>query len=299
MELQYPPSMERVTKEIESYLKKNKGLDQVFEVYKRVLAVQLDFLDRIKIELDLTKEELQDCFREGRYLFHEHKPEIDIKLFQDILVSLCKAIKETASGVAESILQLPEAEEFKEDNLKEFLHKISLYNKRELEDLITKEEMDKKTQLDSEIIAFVIFMSLSPFYTCYMKEVKEQVGFSLWRNSYCPICGQTAVRAKHRSEDGARVLDCWLCHAQWVFPRLECPYCNNKDQAKLRFFYVPGEKARQVHVCDECQKYLKTVDCKILGKDVLLDVEVIFTGYLDVLAEKEGYKLADKAALLI
>ena len=104
--------------------------------------------------------------------------------------------------------------------------------------------------------------------------------------------------AKHRSEDGARVLECWLCHAQWVFPRVECPYCDNKERKKLRFFYLPGDKAHQVHVCEVCKSYLKTVDAKNMKKDVILEVEEIATGQLDLLAEQEGYKPPGRAPLL-
>ena len=122
-----------------------------------------------------------------------------------------------------------------------------------------------------------------------MKQINKKVDFSLWRESYCPVCGQTAVIARHRSEDGARVFECWLCHAEWIFPRLECPYCHNSDQKKLRFFYVTGDKARQVHVCEKCKRYLKTIDGKIMEKDALLEIEAIATCYLDELAMREGY----------
>lgn len=290
MECYYPPSMDRVIKEVEFHLEKNKNLAQIFEVYKGILAVQLDILDKIKTSVNLSEEELKEYFRNKKYLMSDQKIEIDSELFRKILQSVCKAIKEASPEAPVSLLRLSEAEVFNEENIQEFLRQIALYNKQELESFIEEKEIDKKTGLDSEIIAFVIFMSLSPFYSVNMKEVRGKVDFSSWRQSYCPVCGQTAVIAKHRNEDGARVLECWLCHAEWVYPRMECPYCNNNDQKKLRFFYVTGDKARQVHVCEQCKRYLKTIDSKIMEKDALLDIEAIATSYLDELAKKEGYK---------
>lgn len=299
MEQLFPPSQELIAREVEYHLAKNKDLAPIFKIYQEILGVQLNYLSKIvNVHNNLSAEEIKDCFRHKKYLLSVQKLAIDTELFREILASVCKAIKEASPGVSASLLRLPEVDDFKENNLKEFLEAIALFNKQELEDFVQKREMDKKTGVDSEIIVFAIFMSLSPFYSAYMKGVSQKVGFTIWRQGFCPICGQTAVMARHASENGARVLECWLCHAAWVYPRLECPYCHNKEQKKLRFFYVIGDKARQVHVCEECKVYLKTIDGKVMEKDVPLDVEAIATGYLDILARKEGYKSPGEAAVL-
>ncbi len=298
MHCYYPPSMDRVVKEVESHLEKNKNLGQIFEVYKGILAVQLDYLDKIKASFILSEKELKEYFRNKKFIMSDQPLKIDGTLFREILQSICNAIKRASPEAPESLLKLSNAEEFKEENIGEFLQTIALFNKQQLERYIVEKEIDKITELDSEIIAFVIFMSLSPFYSLNMKEVRKKVDFSLWRESYCPVCGQTAVIAKHRKEDGARVLECWLCHAEWVYPRLECPYCHNIDQKKLRFFYVTGDRARQVHVCEKCKRYLKTIDSKIMEKDAILEIEAIATGYLDELAKREGYTPPEETVVL-
>lgn len=291
MEHHYPPTMDRVEREIEFHLEKNKDLAQIFEVYKGILAVHLDYLDKIKVSVSFSEEEMKGFFREGQYLLSQQELEIDPVLLRDVLVSITKAIKEKSPEAPEALVTMPEAEEFKEENVQGFLKKIAVYDKQELEKYIQEIGLDNRTEIDSEIISFVIFAVISPFYSVYMEEVREITDFSVWRLSYCPVCGQTATIAKHREEDGARVLECWLCHAQWYYPRVECPYCDNKDHKKLRFFYVPGDRSRQVHVCEECKSYLKTIDSKGMEKDAILDLEAIATAYLDVLAEREGYKL--------
>lgn len=293
----YPPSLERVTEEAEFYIKKNSDLSQIFNLHKAILKAQITYLERINISVTLTEEELKDLFRNKKSVLSGQVPDVDTGLFKEVLISVCKAIKIASPEAPNSVLTLFEADEFTDETIGNFLHSIVSYNKEELTAFIERNEMDKRTGLDSEIISFIIFMSLSPFYSVLMQEVMKKVDFSIWRQGYCPVCGQTATIAKHRSEDGARVLECWLCHAQWVFPRLKCPFCNNTDQKTLRFFYVIGDKTRQVHICEKCKKYLKTIDNKE-GKDVLLDVEAIGTFYLDELAEKEGYEPPGRVSLL-
>lgn len=299
MEQHYPPSMELITGEMEAHLQKNSDLAPLFKIYKGILTAQLNYLGKIKnADNGLSVEEIKNCFRNNKYLLSEKKLVPDPALFMEIFTAVCRALKESSPAAPEPILKLPGAEAFKENKLGELLEAIALFDKQELENYVGEKGIDKTTGLDREIIAFAIFMSLAPFYSAFMKEVSQKVGFTIWRQGYCPICGQTAVMARHRSENGARVLSCWLCHAEWIFPRLECPYCHNKEQKKLRFFYVIGDKARQVHVCEECKFYLKTIDGKVMTKDVFLDVEALATGYLDVLARKEGYKPPGEAAVL-
>lgn len=299
MDYLYPPDMKNVEAEMKSHLEKNQDLTQLFEVYKKVLAVHLKYLDRIEATVDLEKEEIKELFRQGKFYLKDNPPVIQGELFRGIMDEIAAAIKEASPGAPEPLLQLSQAEEFQAGNLDGFINKAYLLSKQEMEKYVEKIQLDKKAGLDSEVIAFALHMTLSPFLSRYMQEVREVEGFTLWRqHSYCPVCGQQANMARHRSDDGARVLECWLCHAQWVFPRVECPYCDNVDHQKLRYFYVTGDKTRQVHVCEVCKKYLKTVDGKAMEKDVTLDVEAIATGYLDALALREGYRPPEETGTL-
>jgi FdhE protein len=289
--------LERINEEADYYLKKNSDQAQFFSLYKSILAAQIAYLDKIHVSVTLTEEQLKNNFRNKKFVMSGQKLDIDTGIFKEVLISICQAIKKESPMAPDPLLKLSLAEEFSEEKIGVFLNGIALLNKEELIDFIETSEMDRRTGLDGEVLAFVILMSLSPFYSVLMKEVLKKVDFEIWRHGYCPVCSQIATIAQHRKEDGARVLECWLCHAQWVFPRMECPYCHNTDQKALRFFYVIGDKARQIHVCEKCKKYLKTVDSKALGKDVLLEVEAIGTAYLDQLAEKEGYRPPSRAAI--
>jgi FdhE protein len=101
-----------------------------------------------------------------------------------------------------------------------------------------------------------------------------------------------------RSDDGARLLECGLCHTRWQFYRLVCHECGNRDHDSLGFFYLPQKENRRVYVCNQCKSYLKTTVLKGLGREIIPDLENIATLYLDYLAHKEGYTLSGCSANL-
>jgi FdhE protein len=91
--------------------------------------------------------------------------------------------------------------------------------------------------------------------------------------------------------EGAKYLVCSSCGYEWRFSRLGCPYCGNGNHEKLRYFHTETDgKAYRVDVCEECKKYIKTIDLRELGEEIVPLVEDIATLHLDMIAEKEGYK---------
>src|SRR5690554_1528469 len=105
MECHYPPSMESFNREVEKYVQRNKDLAQIFEVYKNVLNVQLEYLDKINVSVNLSEKEIKNCFRNGQYLLSKQNFYPDVSIFKEILSSLSKAIKEASPGAPDSLQQ--------------------------------------------------------------------------------------------------------------------------------------------------------------------------------------------------
>ena len=95
---------------------------------------------------------------------------------------------------------------------------------------------------------------------------------------------------KLAAETAKRFLQCHLCRTEWAFKRLECPFCGNSDQEKLRFFCDEQDLTYRVEVCDLCKRYLKTIDIRETGKPASLLVENVATIHLDVVAHREGFE---------
>ena len=104
----------------------------------------------------------------------------------------------------------------------------------------------------------------------------------------CPVCGGVADFAYLEKEAGARWLMCSRCDAQWLFQRLECPYCGNADHKTLAYFTDDTELYR-LYICDECKSYIKAIDLRKTTSDVMLRLERVVTSDLDRQAQEKGY----------
>jgi FdhE protein len=113
---------------------------------------------------------------------------------------------------------------------------------------------------------------------------------SEWAEGYCPVCSKEPKIAELREEEGFRYLYCNQCGFEWNYLRIKCPFCGNEDQQELAYFTIEGEEKYRVDVCNNCERYIKTVDFRKTTERANLDVEDIATLHLDILASEEGYE---------
>jgi len=146
------------------------------------------------------------------------------------------------------------------------------------------------TASDPALLAFIAENVARPVLagSCAGLDVSvEAIGLT---RSTCPCCGNEPVMAMFAGEEGRRVLKCSLCHTCWEFPRMECPFCRSTNPSSLKFLYYDIEDPHRVYVCEECRRYVRTVDeRKSQNRTLVLEAEVLATGYLDTLAQKQGY----------
>lgn len=165
-----------------------------------------------------------------------------------------------------------------------------------LEDKALLEESADRAGVGLDVFAFFADQTLAPLLEMYAERLRGHIDDSAWLRGYCPVCGGEPLMGKLEQETGKRLLGCHLCRTEWVFKRLECPFCGNSDQEELRFFYDQEDAAfaskpvYRVEVCDRCQTYLKTVDTRERAKEVPLFVENLATIDLDLVAEREGFQ---------
>jgi FdhE protein len=151
-------------------------------------------------------------------------------------------------------------------------------------------KLHDETGVPQDVVTLVLWSVFGPFYRWAAQSLLRDGDADSWNAGFCPVCGARPHMAVLRKEDGARVLECWLCGARWRFPRLVCPFCGNSSQKSLGFFHLGEDRARRVHFCDQCRSYLKVVDERVLGKEVVLQVEnLAMLGY-DAAARTEGYQ---------
>jgi FdhE protein len=144
----------------------------------------------------------------------------------------------------------------------------------------------------SGLRAFVLTHTLRPFLRRYAEACTSLVDESGWRRGYCPVCGGepdlASLGGPHDRGEGTRFLLCSRCDYEWPYPRVGCPYCENKDHASISY-YSEAEGPHRLYVCQLCKRYLKTVDVRAAPGRVLLPVERILTIGMDVMARESGY----------
>ncbi len=143
----------------------------------------------------------------------------------------------------------------------------------------------------------IIQTTLQPFLASYAQALigsVEQSFQEFWRQGYCPICGGSPDLAYLEKEVGARWLLCSRCDTEWLFQRLQCPYCGNQEQKTLAFFTDEKEQYR-LYVCEQCRCYLKAIDLRKADSEILLPLERLYTMDLDSQAREYGYQPCQKS----
>ena len=143
--------------------------------------------------------------------------------------------------------------------------------------------------IDSELLGLVVAALVNPFLSAHSEVLLPKVDQESWRRRYCPICGGRPDFAYLDEERGSRWLLCSRCDAEWLFQRLECPYCGCQDQNALEYFTDDAGLYR-LYVCEQCKRYLKAIDLRQAKSEVLLPLERLLTFEFDIQAREDGYR---------
>jgi FdhE protein len=138
------------------------------------------------------------------------------------------------------------------------------------------------------LLEVIIHATLKPFLVCHAKTLIGSVNQERWRREYCPVCGGKPDLAFLDTERGARWLLCSRCDSEWLFQRLQCPYCNTDNQKDLSYF-TDDEGIYRLYVCEQCHKYIKAIDLRAAKPEVLLPLERLLTLDMDRQAQEKGY----------
>jgi len=219
-------------------------------------------------------------------------------LFQEALTDLRPLL--TAGGPAQTALDRLLASRFMSPSALEALLENLLRGKNRVfqknpvfwtvtQAEICLEAVAEAISADPEALAFLLKMVLSPFFKKLAQPYQAWLETAPWGRGLCLICGSEPWLARLAYENGQRRLRCSLCQVEWPFERLRCPFCGRSSRPQLRYFTVNGDEAHRVDCCDDCRRYLKTIDERAAGRPTNLWVEDIVTAHLDTLAREYGY----------
>jgi FdhE protein len=145
-------------------------------------------------------------------------------------------------------------------------------------------------EVHPETLAFMIYNSLAPsLAVCAQQMAAFLKDRTDWYKGYCPICGSAPALSILKKE-GERALSCSFCRFEWPVRRMYCPYCENRDVQKLQYFFSEEEEEYRVDLCDQCRRYIKTVDARKISRSVYAPLELVATLHFDVKAADAGYE---------
>jgi FdhE protein len=261
---------------------KKEGFDPRFlEFYQRLLRLQSGVEQRIVLpEPSLSSEAISERLEHGLPLISFDEFPLDWSLLQETFGEVTGVFADYAElfgEIPQSLKKLSQATPIIKETVKAWFEGAELPS------------ATGGDEVSGHLLDAIIHATLSPFLTSRAKALIGSVEQERWRRRYCPICGGKADFAFLDKERGARWLLCSRCDAEWLFQRLECPYCGNKDQNTLAYFTDDKELYR-LYVCEQCHTYIKAIDSRRTESEVLLPLERIMTLDIDRQGQEKGYQ---------
>jgi len=268
----------RILDKLEKQEKAEGGLPLLLEFYRELVRLQAGAQERIKFPLIVPdREDIRKRLREGLPLLNDIDTlNLDWLLVQDIysqvrslFAGYPQLFGESAAGLKETgVILTREAVG-------------AWFAGNDLPPAVLE-------CVGENLMLAVIQATLQPFLAGYSRAVTDRIEQGLWRRGYCPVCGGAPDLAFLKGDAGARWLLCSRCDTEWLFQRLECPYCGTQEQDALGFLTDDREVYR-LYFCERCKCYLKAIDLRRVEGDVLLPLERLYTLDLDAQAVQRGY----------
>ncbi len=280
-----PAGTDKIIKKLEEQRSREGVLPPLLEFYQKLLRTQSEVEQHISVpKLGLSSETINQRIEQGLPLLAFDELDLDWSLLPDIFVEVSAVFAEYPQLFG----QLPE-------------------NLKDSGNFITKEVVEAwfdgsrlpapivAGNVDESLLDSIIQATLSPFLASYSEALLGNVSQERWRRRYCPVCRGNPDFAFLDKEHGARWLLCSRCDAEWLFQRLECPYCGTTDQNALAYF-TDDEGLYRLYVCERCKRYLKAIDLRQAEAEVLIPLERLLTLDMDAQAKEHGYSPCDKAS---
>ena len=275
---------EQVKKAVESVKKSKPVYAAILEFYGGVFEAQENCKGRLQIEPLQLSEALQTArAREQLPLIEIGEFIFDNKESAALFLTLSHLAVEANPDLsaAAKVIIAAVGKTIKPDELFEGLLKG---NEALFENIVDELEIEKP------VLGFLTYNSLKPS----IGECAEQLAVYLnpnepWLQGYCPVCGSAPILSLLEDE-GQRKLVCSFCWHLWSAKRVHCPYCDSSQNKDLHYFYSEEEKDTRVDVCDNCKKYIKTLDTRKVERLIYPPLEQISTIHLDIKAQEMGFE---------
>lgn len=228
--------------------------------------------------------DVREQWRNGVPLLRCAAPVVDPEAFFELMSRTGEIMKKYQTEQTADIERVLKAMPRETDARKEFISGVLRRDTAMIENLVDAH------QIQVEVVSFLVSQSLRPFMRLMARKLSADFDYDTWHRGTCPVCGGNPTMAYLSKGTRRRRLYCSLCECDWFFQRIGCPYCDNTEGSKIKYFTVDDDKRYRVYVCEVCKGYIKTVDhSAALGEKPEMFWEDAKTVHLDLIAMREGF----------
>ncbi len=260
---------------------KEGSLPQFIELYSKLLRLQTGVKSRLAVtKPGLTDKTIAGQLKQGLPLLRFDDLWLDWSLVQEQLRAVIGVLAEHLTpelGNAEGLRSLASNTSLLQQVVRDWYQGVPL------------SAMATEQCVGEDLLSAAIQATLRPFLVAHSEVLLPLVKQELWRRGYCPVCGGKPDFAFLDKERGARWLLCSRCDAEWLFQRLQCPYCGTQNHSSLAYLTDENQLYR-LYTCEECHSYIKAIDLRKTESEILLPLERVLTVDLDRQAEEAGYR---------
>lgn len=282
-----PVETEDIIRHLEARESKEGTLPQLLQFYLDLLRVQVKVEQKLasRLEPGLSREAIDKRLTDGTPLVAFDELALDWPRLRDTFSRVAAIF----AGYPELFAGFPR--KLGEPEVGQHLTKKLVkawFDRKKLPPTLLADDASEN------ILLAIVQATLKPFLTSHAKTLIGAVDQERWRRPHCPICGGSPDFSYLDKERGSRWLLCSRCDSEWLYQRLQCPFCGTQDQKALTYF--TDDKGRyRLYVCDDCQHYLKTIDLRQAESGVMLPLERLITLDIDRQALEKGYRPYDAA----
>jgi|GEM_PF-2944323 len=274
--------IDRATAVLRSWVQQNSAFKEAADLYQDIFVITEQALSKIKPALAFSTEFIEQALTKQTPILAPNDPfTIKPKDFRDISTQIGKAFSRAAQKEF-PYQKLLNCRQFSDENLANLLP-LLLQNQT---DFIA--DFAKDSGYNIETIYLYVQSIMTPFVTVAAAPYYHQILQKNHSNA-CPFCGSAARYAVLTKKNGSRELFCALCHSRWSTLRITCCYCGNNDVQTQSIFYLNDDASHRADVCFKCHRYIKTSNERLLGYEVIPEIEDVITMELDAVAAKEGF----------
>ena len=271
--------IEELEKRVEKIQKSRGSYRHLLDFFKKLFSSQVKTSPHVTLdEDDLRADLVERKLREGFPILPKETIRVDLDSAQELFQTLSRITKEENRYLGEEFERIESAFQDKKLILRELLESFGKEGKT----------LDAESGLP--LLTLLLRYSVQPSLKAISSFVESHVDLGSWEKGYCPVCGSPPYLSVLRGEGGERSFFCCHCGHEWKARRLFCPFCETVSPEKLRYLYAETESEYRIDLCDNCKRYIKTVDARKLEGPVIPDLEFISTLHLDILAEEEGFE---------